>query len=363
VEPEVFGLRASQVAAGDAGGGPGLAQALLFGRPLDVARTAEALGLGETEQRLYRAFSEALAGNRKEALETARGLEEPGLLPAEDRALLEDALGAKAKPVARAASSSAESPTRRAMRLKLTERDADRLLAEERYGDAARAYSELLRGALAGPWEAERDALVLWSAGLNRAQREHRWNPRGEWPSVEIAVEEGDSLTHVRKRFLALHSDGLVCTGQIERANQLTGFIHPGDTLRVPTERASVRVDLSSRWLLYLLGEEVAAAWEVGIGRDGQETIVGTFRVGDKQENPTWFKRGQEPMAYPDNPLGTRWIAWYRDGEKTGYGFHGTWEPESIGMAASDGCIRLRNEDVEVLFQILPVGAEVRVQE
>jgi lipoprotein-anchoring transpeptidase ErfK/SrfK len=133
--------------------------------------------------------------------------------------------------------------------------------------------------------------------------------------------------------------------------------------LRVPTERASALVDLSSRWLLYRLGDEVASAWEVGIGREGQETILGTFRAADKQEEPTWFREGQAPQAYPDNPLGTRWIAWYRDGKKTGYGFHGTWDPETVGTAASDGCIRLRNEDVEVLFQILPVGARIEVQE
>jgi len=92
---------------------------------------------------------------------------------------------------------------------------------------------------------------------------------------------------------------------------------------------------------------------------------VGEYVTQDKLPEPPWMKVGQEPIPYgdPRNPLGTRWIAWYQDGFKTGYGFHGTTEPESIGKASSDGCVRLRNEDVEVLFEILPEGALVVVRE
>jgi lipoprotein-anchoring transpeptidase ErfK/SrfK len=73
---------------------------------------------------------------------------------------------------------------------------------------------------------------------------------------------------------------------------------------------------------------------------------------------------GHEPVPYgdPANPLGTRWIAWFRDGVKTSYGFHGTTDPASVGNASSDGCVRFYNEDVERLFDILPVGAPIRVR-
>lgn len=73
------------------------------------------------------------------------------------------------------------------------------------------------------------------------------------------------------------------------------------------------------------------------------------------------MRPGHAPVPYgdPGNPLGTRWIAW--DGRQ-GFGFHGTWSPETVGTAASDGCIRLRNEDVERLFEILPQGAEIDVR-
>ncbi len=44
-----------------------------------------------------------------------------------------------------------------------------------------------------------------------------------------------------------------------------------------------------------------------------------------------------------------------------GYGLHGTDEPASIGRAASHGCVRLRNEDIEALFRIVPIGTVVYI--
>jgi lipoprotein-anchoring transpeptidase ErfK/SrfK len=38
----------------------------------------------------------------------------------------------------------------------------------------------------------------------------------------------------------------------------------------------------------------------------------------------------------------------------SGYGIHGTTQPNSVGTPASQGCIRMRNEDVEELFDIIP---------
>jgi L,D-transpeptidase catalytic domain len=44
-----------------------------------------------------------------------------------------------------------------------------------------------------------------------------------------------------------------------------------------------------------------------------------------------------------------------------GYGIHGTDEPTTIGTAASHGCVRLRNEDIETLFRIVPIGTVVYI--
>ena len=44
-----------------------------------------------------------------------------------------------------------------------------------------------------------------------------------------------------------------------------------------------------------------------------------------------------------------------------GYGIHGTDHPESIGRAASHGCVRLRNEDIEKLYDMVPIGTPVYI--
>jgi len=44
-----------------------------------------------------------------------------------------------------------------------------------------------------------------------------------------------------------------------------------------------------------------------------------------------------------------------------GYGIHGTTEPESIGYQSTEGCVRMRNEDVDELYSIIPIGTPVTV--
>jgi hypothetical protein len=56
--------------------------------------------------------------------------------------------------------------------------------------------------------------------------------------------------------------------------------------------------------------------------------------------------------------LGTRWVGL----SEKGYGIHGTNAPGSVGHAASHGCIRLRNHDVEKLFTMVRVGDAVEIQ-
>jgi lipoprotein-anchoring transpeptidase ErfK/SrfK len=60
------------------------------------------------------------------------------------------------------------------------------------------------------------------------------------------------------------------------------------------------------------------------------------------------------PSDHKNNPLGTRWIP--IEGAGKDYGIHGTWEPDSIGKESSKGCIRMRNEDVQWLFDLIVAG-------
>jgi lipoprotein-anchoring transpeptidase ErfK/SrfK len=59
-----------------------------------------------------------------------------------------------------------------------------------------------------------------------------------------------------------------------------------------------------------------------------------------------------------NNPIGTRWMGLSKDG----YGIHGTNAPASIGHAASHGCIRMRQQDLEELFDLIPVGTAVKIE-
>jgi hypothetical protein len=236
---------------------------------------------------------------------------------------------------------------------------------------------------LTADWPTHTEALKSWAKQLNEAQGFHRWSDRGGWPSAEYVVKPGDSLIKIRKHIIAERPELNLCTGLIARANQLRdeNQIRPGDKLRIPLDPVHTRVDLSARFLLYYHGEEMVCAWPVTIGRDGR-TIPGEYTVGAnkpgknaKAKNPPWWyqKSGYEPVAddadpsgrgyiafgHPENPLGTRWIEWK---PSNGLGFHGTKEEGLIGEEASQGCIRLRNQDVEVLYDILPEGSPILVQ-
>jgi lipoprotein-anchoring transpeptidase ErfK/SrfK len=105
---------------------------------------------------------------------------------------------------------------------------------------------------------------------------------------------------------------------------------------------------------------------KVGLGADGS-TPLGAWKVGlgKKMINATWFppasSRIHKPLrpGDPEYPLGKAgyWIGLVGTDPNTaafeGYGLHGTNAPASIGQAVSLGCIRLADEDIELVFSLL----------
>jgi lipoprotein-anchoring transpeptidase ErfK/SrfK len=63
----------------------------------------------------------------------------------------------------------------------------------------------------------------------------------------------------------------------------------------------------------------------------------------------------------PDNPLGARALYLFANGADTLYRIHGTNDPRSIGKAVSSGCIRLLNEDIAELYELVKRGTKVIV--
>ena len=130
-------------------------------------------------------------------------------------------------------------------------------------------------------------------------------------------------------------------------------------TETVPSDQAThvVLVSLVDRQLVVLEDGNVIARFSVAVGAEVSPTPTGEFRIISRVSNPTYYRPGTVIPAGKDNPLGTRWLGLSRKG----YGIHGTNAPRSIGTAASHGCIRLRNRDMEQLFTILRVGDVVEI--
>jgi lipoprotein-anchoring transpeptidase ErfK/SrfK len=63
----------------------------------------------------------------------------------------------------------------------------------------------------------------------------------------------------------------------------------------------------------------------------------------------------------PDNPLGARAMYLYQGGHDTAFRIHGTNQPWTIGLNLSSGCIRMVNNDVQDLYERVPVGTKVIV--
>ncbi|WP_432254612.1 L,D-transpeptidase [Limimaricola sp. AA108-03] len=118
----------------------------------------------------------------------------------------------------------------------------------------------------------------------------------------------------------------------------------------------------------------IAMRYGVGVGRAGLE-FKGAAVIQRKAEWPSWRPTddmiGREPEKYaqyadgvpggPENPLGARALYLYRNGRDTYYRIHGTTDPETIGSSVSNGCIRLRNEDVIALYDAVEIGTHVTV--
>ena len=109
--------------------------------------------------------------------------------------------------------------------------------------------------------------------------------------------------------------------------------------------------------------DRVQARYPVAIGRPGWETPTGNFQVLDMQKNPAWIHpfNGKVIPSGPDNPLGVRWVGFWTDGNNF-IGFHGTPQENLIGQAVSHGCVRMRNKDIDALFEQVALGTPVIVE-
>jgi lipoprotein-anchoring transpeptidase ErfK/SrfK len=122
--------------------------------------------------------------------------------------------------------------------------------------------------------------------------------------------------------------------------------------------RRVVLVSIPDRKLAVLEGGEVLATFPVAVGAEVTPSPTGEFQTVNRVAHPTYYHAGKVIPTGKENPLGTRWVGL----SQKGYGIHGTNAPSSVGHAASHGCIRLRNRDMERLFTMLRVGDMVVIR-
>ena len=135
----------------------------------------------------------------------------------------------------------------------------------------------------------------------------------------------------------------------------------------------SVIVDPEHRFLYFILGNDQAIRYGVGVGREGF-AWSGNATIGMKRRWPRWLppesmvERDPHALQWangmpggPDNPLGARALYLEANGVDTLYRIHGTNDPTSIGKAMSSGCVRMLNEDVADLFERVKTGTPVTV--
>jgi len=162
-------------------------------------------------------------------------------------------------------------------------------------------------------------------------------------------IQAGDTLGKIAKKYGTT-------VDLIKISNNLQNdTIRVGKKLRVWTGQFNIFVDKSQNILMLKEGDDVVKVYRVSTGSENS-TPVGQYKITSKLVDPVWFNKGVVlPPESPQNVLGTRWLGF----DLPGYGIHGTIEPETIGQQVTAGCVRMRNQDVEELYSIIPLGVDV----
>jgi lipoprotein-anchoring transpeptidase ErfK/SrfK len=130
-------------------------------------------------------------------------------------------------------------------------------------------------------------------------------------------------------------------------------------------DRNFITVDRAGFKLRYFHNLKLAKTYPIAVGQVGLETPAGLYDIQDKQVNPSWTVpnsawagdlAGTVVPPGPGDPLKARWM-----GFSGGAGIHGTDELDSLGTAASHGCIRMSIPDVIDLYDRVDVGTPVFV--
>ena len=193
---------------------------------------------------------------------------------------------------------------------------------------------------------------------LDKLNEEIIFSPLPFPDAIMYTVQSGDILARIAKRF----------NTNYELIMKINGIapnrLNIGDQLKILTGKTKILISKRDFTLLLLLNDKYVKQYRVATGKNNK-TPVGTFEVKNKMKEPVWYSPdgGVFPYGHKENILGTRWIGFKDKPNLHGYGIHGTTQPETIGMAASNGCIRMLNSDVEELYDFVTSDTEIIIQE
>jgi L,D-transpeptidase ErfK/SrfK len=191
--------------------------------------------------------------------------------------------------------------------------------------------------------------LTIGARGKDVAQLERRLASEGLWKGSPT-------------RFYNLRTAAAVRRYQAKHSMPQTGIAGPA-VIESTAGHIVVKLHLF-RVFVFRDGKRVFSA-PIAIGMPGHETPTGSFNVIAKIKNPSWvppnspWAAGLEAVPPGlSNPLGTRWIGT----SAPAIGFHMTPMDYSVGHAASHGCMRMHQADVEKMFDLVDVGETVEIQ-
>ncbi|MDP6685484.1 MAG: L,D-transpeptidase family protein [Candidatus Omnitrophota bacterium] len=198
------------------------------------------------------------------------------------------------------------------------------------------------------------DNILEVQEGLGKLNISILFSPIITSKDVSYTVEPGDSLSKIAKKFGTT-------IGLIKASNSLkSDVILANSKLKVSKQKYGILVDKSQNVLTLLSKEgDIVKVYSVSTG-ENNSTPVGTFKIVNRIKDPVWYNQGAiVPSESPDNVLGSRWLGF----SKSGYGIHGTVDPDSVGTQATKGCVRMHNHDVEELYTIVAVGTKVTISD
>ncbi|NJN62704.1 MAG: L,D-transpeptidase [Coleofasciculaceae cyanobacterium RL_1_1] len=142
--------------------------------------------------------------------------------------------------------------------------------------------------------------------------------------------------------------------------------VPPVDPTPAPTFQRKVetriQLDLSDRRLSLYADNELIGSYTVAVGKPGWETPIGDYSIMHMAIDPIWENPWTGELIYPGptNPMGRAVIVFHTIGDDM-IAFHGTPDEGLLGQAVSHGCVRMRNEDILAMYDIVRRGTPVSV--